>query len=98
MRAIDRTTAKFVEACKVALPGVPVRIQRSLTAHGRSNYVYIDVPRRVLALKVRISDHPVGMRRALSGAEQLYLHHLATPDHWSVWLSEMRRLFLPKAA
>lgn len=87
MRAIDRTTELFVTSVKEALPGVKVNVQRSKTSHGNSNYVYIHSgwPQ----IKVRISDHPVGMNRALRGTEDLFLHHLAKPASWAVWVSEL---------
>lgn len=88
MRAIDKTTQLFVASVKEALPAAYVNVQRSTAKHGRSNYVYIysDGPR---PLKVRISDHPVGMRRALSGDESLFVHHLAKPASWAVWVSKL---------
>jgi hypothetical protein len=87
MRAIDRTTALFVRSVKEALPDVDVRVQKSRAKHGASNYVYIDLKPR--PLKVRISDHPVGMQRAQYGGEALFLHHLAKPASWAVWVSEL---------
>lgn len=90
MRAIDKTTKLFVASVREALPGLHVSVQKSFTRNGRSNYVYIYFahPR---PLKVRISDHPVGMRRALSGDEDLFLHHLAMPASWAVWVSKLPR-------
>jgi hypothetical protein len=87
MRAIDRTTQLFLSSVREALPGVRVQLQQSIAEHGRSNYIYIYQHWRLW--KVRISDHPVGMRRALSGDEDLFLHHTAKPASWSVWLSQL---------
>lgn len=92
MRAIDRTTQLFVSSVKVALPDASVRVEKSNTSHGRSNYVYIDIG-QIYDLKIRISDHAVGMRRALYGTEDLFVHHLAKPASWAVWVSG-----LPKRA
>jgi hypothetical protein len=84
VRAIDRTTDLFVASVKEAIPGVKLNVQKSTNGHGRSNYVYIHSgwPQ----IKVRISDHPVGMRRAMRGTEDLFVHHLAKP-----WLGELRK-------
>lgn len=89
MRAIDRTAFLFVCSVRDALPGAHISVQRSDLPHGRSRYVYITLEPGQWPLKVRISDHGVGMRRAMSGTESLYLHHLAKPAHWAVWLSEL---------
>lgn len=88
-RAIDRTTDLFVASVHVALPDASVRVQRSFAKHGRSNYVYIDLRDGWPPFKARISDHPVGMRRALYGEEDLFMHHLAKPSSWSVWVSQL---------
>lgn len=92
-RAIDRTTSLFVSSVKEALPDARVNVQRSFAKHGRSNYVYVNLEGRWRPLKVRISDHPVGMNRALYGGEDLFVHHLAKPASWAVWVSK-----LPKRA
>lgn len=89
MRAIDRTTHLFVLSVREALPDAEIRVQRSVAKHGRSNYVYIDVRGRWHPLKVRISDHPIGMKRALYGGEDLFVHHLAKPPSWAVWVSQL---------
>jgi len=89
MRAIDKTTNLFVSSVKEALPDVEIYVQRSSRAHGRSNYVYIVLGGARRRLKVRISDHPVGMRRALYGEEDLFVHHLAKPASWAVWVSRL---------
>jgi hypothetical protein len=88
MRAIDKTAQLFVTSVKEAVPDVPVRVQRSIAKHGRSTYIYIDRG-RYPPIKVRISDHPVGMRRALYGGEDLFVHHLAKPSSWAVWVSHL---------
>ncbi len=87
MRAVDRTTKLFLASLDDALPGVQHQVSRSSTRAGRSNYVFILAPRR--SYKIRISDHPIGMRRALSGAEDLYISAGAKPASWSVWLGEL---------
>lgn len=92
MRAIDRTTAMFVTSIKEAAPSARVRVQRSFAKHGRSNYIYIEGVQRLRPLKVRISDHPVGMWRALHGGEDLFVHHLAKPSSWAVWVSKLARV------
>jgi len=89
MRAIDRTTKLFVASVKEALPNTGIQVQRSTAAHGRSNYVYIILGGGRRSLKVRISDHAVGMRRALYGQEDLFVHHLAKPSSWAVWVSRL---------
>lgn len=94
MRAIDRTTKLFVEAVRLATPCASVSIDRSVTKFGRSTYVHIRSTDGNLYRKVRISDHPVGMRRATSGQEDLYLHARAKPHNWSVWLGELRRAMI----
>ena len=42
-------------------------------------------------IKVRISDHAIGMRRALSGSEDLYISAGAGPAAWVVWLGDLVR-------
>lgn len=87
MRAVDRTTQLFLASLDVALPGVYRQVSRSSTRAGRSNYVFIHAPQR--CYKIRISDHPIGMRRALSGAEDLYISAGAKPASWAVWLGDL---------
>lgn len=91
MRAIDRTTFLFVCAVRDALPDSHIYVQRSNRPHGCSRYVFITLKPRTMPLKVRISDHAVGMRRATSGSECLYLNHLAKPDAWAIWLSRLAK-------
>lgn len=91
MRAVDRTTQLFVASLKEALPGTPITVQRSETRYGRSNYVYIALAGHLMAIKVRISDHPIGMRRFFSGEEDLHLSAGARPAAWSTWLGELCR-------
>lgn len=93
MRSIDKTTKLFIQSVKEALPNAATRVQRSVARHGRSNYVYIETADIRRPIKVRISDHPVGMRRAIYGDEALFIHYLAKPASWAVWISE-----LPKRA
>lgn len=87
MRAVDRTTKLFLASLDAALPGVHRQVSRSSTRAGRSNYVFIHVPLR--CYKIRISDHSIGMRRALSGAEDLYIFAGAKPASWAVWLGDL---------
>lgn len=89
MRAIDKTTQLFVASVKDAFPDVNLQVARSKNAFGRSNYVYIHLP--AATRKVRISDHAIGMRRALSGSESLFIGAGATPDRWAVWLGALRK-------
>jgi hypothetical protein len=89
MRAIDKTTKLFVASVKEAVPEARVRVQRSVTKHGRSSYVYIQTADACWPIKVRISDHAVGMRRALYGGEDMFMHHLAKPASWAVWVSNL---------
>lgn len=93
MLAIERTTNQFVASVKEAMPEARIQIERSRAAHGKSNYVYIYFEHRggTRVLKIRISDHPVGMRRALYGHEDLYIHHQAKPASWAVWVSRLPR-------
>ncbi len=91
MRAIDRTTDQFLKALKEAVPNAHVYVQKSVRPHGRSNYVYIGRSQSFHPWKVRISDHAVGMRRALSRSEDLYLHARTRPYQYAVWLGEFRR-------
>jgi hypothetical protein len=92
MLAIERTTKQFVASVKEALPDASVGVSRSRTKHGRSNYVLISIEDCRRLWKVRISDHPVGMRRALSPfTEHLYIHHRAKPASWAVWVSHLPR-------
>lgn len=90
MRAIDKTTKLFVASVKEAVPAAYVSVQRSVARQGSSNYVYISIV-GCRSLKVRISDHPVGMRRAIHGEEDLFMHHLAKPSSWAVWVSQLPR-------
>jgi hypothetical protein len=90
-RAIDRTTQQFVASVKEAVPDADVTVQRSFAKYGRSNYVYINIGFYPY-LKVRISDHPIGMRRALYGEESLFIHHLAKPSSWAIWVSKLPAL------
>ena len=91
MRAIDRTCQLFVRSVAEALPETRINIVRSRNSHGQSRYVYIHLAGRIRPVKVRISDHPVGMRRAMSGDCQLFLSAGATPASWAVWLAELAK-------
>lgn len=96
MRAVDRTTNLFLASVREALPGVRTSVSRSKNSHGRSNYVFIYTNRR--SYKIRISDHPIGMRRARAGYEDCYIIAGAGPDRWSVWLSELAATLRKAAA
>jgi hypothetical protein len=89
MLAVDRTCRLFRQSVGEALPGLRTSVTRSRNAAGRSRYVFIHAPRR--CYKVRISDHPVGMRRALSGECDLFVAAGAAPASWAVWLSQLVR-------
>lgn len=89
MRAVDRTTAQFVASVKDALPGLRMQVSKSRNAAGRSNYVFIYASRT--SYKVRISDHAIGMRRAMRGEEDLYIFAGSKPASWAVWLGELVR-------
>lgn len=95
MSAIERTTKAFVTSVKVTLPHLRMYVQRSRTDWGRSNYVIIICDRTNRSWKIRISDHAVGMRRALSGEEDSYISAGAKPDSWAVWLGQFRRVVEP---
>lgn len=90
MRAVDRTVQLFKQSVEEALPGVRMSVSRSRNAAGHSRYVFIYFGHRG-PLKVRISDHAVGMRRALSGECDLFISAGAKPASWAVWLSEIVR-------
>lgn len=91
MLAVERTTKLFVRS--VEQTGVPFKIyiEKSRTAHGRSNYVFIRHANSQKHWKIRISDHPVGMRRATAGIEHLFIAAGAKPASWAVFLGEMVR-------
>lgn len=91
MSAIDRTTRRFVASIKDALPEARVSVQKSVNKAGRSHYVYIYL-KNLRPRKIRISDHKVGMRRAVYGDEDWFLHDRATPDNWSIWLGQLVKM------
>lgn len=74
------------------MPGLRISIDRSQNAFGRSHYVHIRDEAQQRYWKVRISDHAVGMRRALSGREDAYISAGARPASWAVWIGELKRL------
>lgn len=92
MRAIERTTKLFVASLREALPDLQVSIERSRNAYGRSNYIHIRDSAATRYWKVRISDHAVGMRRALSGREDAYITAGSRPASWAVWIGQFKRL------
>jgi hypothetical protein len=91
MLAVERTTKLFVKS--VEQTGIPFKIyiEKSRTTYGRSNYVFIRHANSPRHWKVRISDHPIGMRRANAKLEHLHIAAGAKPSSWAVWLSEMVR-------
>ena len=89
MRAVDRTTRLFLASVGEALPAVRTQVSKSTNAAGRSNYVFIFTAKR--SFKVRISDHAIGMRRAMRGEEDLYIFAGSKPASWAVWLGELVR-------
>lgn len=91
MRAVDRTLDLFKRSIKEALPDAHISVSRSRNAARHSRYVYIHGRRRVW--KVRISDHAVGMRRALSGECDLFVAAGARSASWAVWLGALVREF-----
>lgn len=91
MPSLDRTTDLFVVSVRAALPDARIQVQRSRNQFGRSHYVFIDAGGKGWPAKVRISDHALGMRRATSGSESLYLSAGARPDQWAVWLGDFVR-------
>lgn len=91
MRAIERTTKQFVAALAAELPGLRITVERSKSPYGRSNYIHIHDQALPRYWKVRISDHAIGMRRALSGREDLYITAGTKPPSWAVWLGEFKR-------
>ena len=91
MRSVDKTAERFIESVKQALPGVSVTCDRYKSEWGYSKYIFIQTkPHRT---KVRISDHPIGMRRAREDDCQLYMMGGAKPDSWAVWLSDLARKY-----
>lgn len=87
MRAVDRTLRQFRASLAEALPDVRTQVSRSTNRAGHSRYVYIHLTD--WTAKVRISDHGVGMRRALSGECSLFIAAGAKPSSWAVWLGEL---------
>lgn len=91
MRAVDRTTLRFMACLEDAIPGVRLTLSKSKNGAGRSNYVYIANGRHQFAIKVRISDHPVGRMRALYGREDFHIAAGEGPGKWAVWIGRLRR-------
>lgn len=89
MRAVDRTTQLFLASVNHALPALRTQVSKSRNAAGRSNYIFIFAGRSTY--KVRISDHAIGMRRAMRGEEDLYIFAGSKPASWAVWLGELVR-------
>ncbi|RUY12035.1 hypothetical protein EOA25_04415 [Mesorhizobium sp. M2A.F.Ca.ET.040.01.1.1] len=91
MLAVERTTRLFIKSLQEALPAVRLQVSRSHNIAGRSNYVFIFMPHR--SFKVRISDHAIGMRRALRGEEDLYIVAGRLPSSWAVWLGDLAAIY-----
>lgn len=91
MRAVERTTQLFVRSLEQTGVIFKISIEKSRSAYGQSNYVFIRHANAPRFWKVRISDHPVGMRRALAGTEQLHIPAGAKPSSWAVWIGEIVR-------
>lgn len=96
MRAVDRTTKLFIESLQKTGAPLKISLDKSRTSHGRSNYVFIRHADRFW--KVRISDHPIGMNRALSGREDLYITAGSRPATWAVWIGELLKQFSQQKA
>lgn len=97
MLAVDRTTLLFKASLADAAPQLQVRVERSRTSWGRSNYVHIRDGARGY-WKVRISDHAIGMHRYRIGQEDLHIAAGAAPSSWSVWLGGFCRRLKARAA
>tara|TARA_R110002020_G_scaffold34066_35_gene103980 strand:- start:12316 stop:12618 length:303 start_codon:yes stop_codon:yes gene_type:complete len=91
MLAVERTTKLFVRSLEQAGVNFKISIEKSRTAFGQSNYVLIRHANALKFWKVRISDHPVGMRRALTGSENLHIPAGAKPSSWAVWMGMLVR-------
>lgn len=91
MRAVERTTRLFVRSLEQTGVAFRISIEKSRTDYGQSNYVFIRHANSTRFWKVRISDHPVGMRRALAGWEHLHIPAGARPSSWAVWIGEIVR-------
>ncbi|MBV6648092.1 MAG: hypothetical protein KI789_00065 [Hoeflea sp.] len=89
MLAVERTTKLFVRSLEQTGIAFKISIEKSRTAFGQSNYVFIRHANSSCFWKVRISDHPVGMARALSGREHLHIPAGARPSSWAVWIGEI---------
>lgn len=87
MSAVDRTLKLFKASIAEALPDHRFQVSRSRNAAGDSRYIYIYLTG--WTAKVRISDHAVGMRRALSGECDLFIPAGAKPANWAVWLGQI---------
>ena len=93
MRAIDRTSRDFVRSLRDEVPDAKISVERYRSDFGRSYYVHIRDGSGTSYWKVRISDHQIGMRRAMSGREEFYISAGDSIDRWAAWLGEFKRKF-----
>lgn len=91
MLAVERTTKLFVRSLDQTGIAFKISIEKSRTVYGQSNYVFIRHANSPLFWKVRISDHPVSMGRALSGREHLHIPAGAKASSWAVWIGGIVR-------
>lgn len=91
MLAVERTTRLFVRSLEQTGVAFKISIEKSRTVYGQSNYVFIRHANSPRFWKVRISDHPVSMGRALSGREHLHVPAGAKPSSWAVWIGDLVR-------
>lgn len=84
---VNRTTYQLERSINDVVEEASINIVKSRTSYGASNYLYFTIGR--VRMKVRISDHPIGMRRATSGDCDLYVTAGAKPSSWACWLSQV---------
>ena len=92
-KAVKHTAYLFVKSVEHALPSAKVSVVTSDRPWGYSRYIYLRLPNLMRPIKVRVSDHEIGMRRAISGECDLYIRGGAKPDSWSVWIGDMVRMY-----
>jgi hypothetical protein len=88
-KAVKHTAYLFCKSVEHALPAARLNVVSNNGKGGYSRYIYIHLPQQQRPLKVRVSDHTVGLRRALSGECDLFLFSGARPASWAVWLGEI---------
>lgn len=86
---VVRTTELFVQSVMAATDELDITISKSRTRHGASNYVTLTGRNGRFSVSVRISDHPIGMRRARRHEHALLIMENSAPSSWAVWLSQM---------